>query len=81
MSKEKTTKQTKKSVDITKYAMTGLTFLVGVASLIVLLGLAAKGLSTYLSELSDTQTTVASIVGVSIMAYAVASLTRLLKRK
>jgi hypothetical protein len=63
-----------------KYIMPVFTFIIGVGSLILILGLAGKGLSSYLGNLTDDARTIASIAGVSLLAYAVASLVRLFNK-
>ena len=63
-----------------KYIMPVFTFVIGTGSLILILGLAGKGLSSYLGNLTDDARTIASIAGVSLLAYAVASLVRLFNK-
>jgi hypothetical protein len=63
-----------------KYVMPVFTFLIGIVALAVLLGLAGRGLSMYLKDLSDTTRAVASVIGVSLLAYCVAALGRLFSK-
>lgn len=52
------------------------TVIVGIIAMAVILGLAAKGLASYLQDMNDITRTAASIVGTALLAYAVAGLAR-----
>lgn len=47
---------------------------VGGVATAVILGLAAKGLGSYLKDMNDTVRVAASIIGVALLAYAVSAL-------
>lgn len=59
---------------ITNWITTIVTTIVGIIALIVILALAAKGLSAYLNNMNDLVRSGASITGIALLAYAVASL-------
>lgn len=57
-----------------KIVGTGVTIVVGVIATVVILGLATKGLASYLKDMNDITRTTASIVGTALLAYAVSGM-------
>jgi threonine/homoserine/homoserine lactone efflux protein len=84
MTKSKTTNQEK--TETTKkprnfnWIYATITVIIGVVCAVLILGLAARGLSTYIQGMSDTARAAGSIVGVALMAFGVASLIKLARR-
>jgi threonine/homoserine/homoserine lactone efflux protein len=58
---------------ITNWLTTAVTVTVGVIATMVILALAAKGLASYLSNMNDAVRGGASVTGVALLAYAVAT--------
>lgn len=84
MNKQKTTKKQEtpapKQPKNFSWLYTMITVIVGVACAVLILGLATRGLETYIKGMTDNARTSAAIVGVSLMAFGVASLVKLAKR-
>lgn len=53
------------------WIVTGLTAVIGVVAAVVILGLATKGLASYLQNMNDTIRTASAIIGVALLTYAV----------
>lgn len=71
MSEQKTNEVTKAKSNVIDIASTVLTVLMGIVATLAILGLAAKGLASYLKDMNDVTRTVAAIIGTALLAYAV----------
>lgn len=57
-----------------KMAGTVVTVVVGIVATVVILGLATKGLASYLKDMNDVTRTTAAVVGTALLAYAVSGM-------
>lgn len=57
-----------------KIVSTVITVAVGIIATVVILGLATKGLASYLKDMNDATRTTAAVIGTALLAYAVSGM-------
>lgn len=57
-----------------KIVSTAVTVTVGIIATVVILGLATKGLASYLKDMNDITRTTAAVIGTALLAYAVSGM-------